>query len=83
MSISDVQHQPRAHRVIQRALASQRMPHAYLFTGPEGVGREMMAVRLAQVLLCGSQVQEAAPGEMALSEPASVKPDPDDSLSHD
>ena len=54
MSIFDVEHQPRAHRVIQRALASRRMPHAYLFTGPHGVGREMLALRLAQVLLCES-----------------------------
>lgn len=33
------------------------MPHAYLFTGPEGVGRELMAMRLAQVLLCQSPVR--------------------------
>ncbi|HOB73002.1 MAG TPA: DNA polymerase III subunit delta' C-terminal domain-containing protein [Phycisphaerae bacterium] len=57
MRISDVQHQPRAHRIIWRALASRRMPHAYLFTGPEGVGREMLAVSLAQVLLCASPVK--------------------------
>ena len=52
MFMCEVQHQPRAHRVIQRALTSQRMPHAYLFAGPEGVGKEMMAVGLAQTMLC-------------------------------
>ena len=59
MSIFDVEHQPRAHRMIQRSLASQRMPHAYIFAGPEGVGREMLASRLAQICLCESPVQRA------------------------
>jgi DNA polymerase-3 subunit delta' len=63
VSIRDVQHQPRAHRIIQRALAGARMPHAYLFTGPEGVGREMMAMGLAQILLCQSPVVAEAPAE--------------------
>lgn len=58
MSIFDVQHQPRAHRIIQRALSSQRMPHAYIFAGPEGVGREMLAERLAKVLLCHAPLEK-------------------------
>ncbi len=76
MSIFDVQHQPRAHRVLQRALASHRMPHAYLFTGPEGVGREMLAVRLAQVLLCPTPTNTSAnaAGADADAEPATALP---------
>lgn len=54
MSIFDVHHQPRAHRIIQRALASQRLPHAYILAGPEGVGREMLARELAKTMLCGA-----------------------------
>lgn len=65
MSIFDVQHQPRAHRVIQQALASKRMPHAYLFAGPDGVGREMLAGRLARLLLCGAPVRAPLPEELA------------------
>lgn len=61
MRISDVQHQPRAHRIIQRALAGRRMPHAYLFAGPEGVGKEMLALGLAQTLLCSSPVKRPGP----------------------
>ncbi len=57
MSIFDVEHQPRAHRILQRALTSDRMPHAYIFAGPEGVGRELMAIKLARVILCGQPVQ--------------------------
>jgi DNA polymerase-3 subunit delta' len=56
VSIFDVQHQPRAHRIIQEALTSKRMPHAYLFAGPEGVGKEMLAVGLAKTLLCSLPV---------------------------
>lgn len=62
MQLADVQHQPRAHRVLQRAIASRRMPHAYLFGGPDGVGKEMMAVGLAQTLLCTSPLRGAMPG---------------------
>jgi DNA polymerase-3 subunit delta' len=65
VSIFDVQHQQRAHRVIQQALASQRMPHAYLFAGPDGVGREMLAGRLACLLLCDSPVRSPLPEELA------------------
>ncbi|NLX12817.1 MAG: DNA polymerase III subunit delta' [Phycisphaerales bacterium] len=61
MSIFDVRHQERAHRIIQRAMTSQRIPHAYLFVGPEGVGKEMLALRLGRVLLCESPIRQPAP----------------------
>lgn len=56
MSLDDVQHQPRARRLIRFALAARRMPHAYIFHGPEGVGRELFAQRLGRVLLCSDPV---------------------------
>jgi len=49
---SDVQHQDRALSIVRRALASGRMHHAYLFEGPEGVGKELAARALAAGLLC-------------------------------
>lgn len=52
MPLSDVLHQDLAQCRIQRAFRSSRIPHAYLFTGPEGVGKQMFATRLATVLLC-------------------------------
>ncbi len=52
MPLSDVLHQPRADRLIRQAMSSDRMPHAYIFHGPEGVGRELFAERLARMLLC-------------------------------
>lgn len=37
---------------LQRALTSQRVRHAYLFTGPEHIGKTLLARRFAQTLLC-------------------------------
>lgn len=52
MRLSDVQHQERALAILRRALASGRTHHAYLFAGPEGVGKERAAVGLAARLMC-------------------------------
>jgi len=41
-----------AIHTLQRALASQRVRHAYLFTGPEHIGKTLLARRFAQTLLC-------------------------------
>ncbi len=38
--------------LLRRALAAQRVRHAYLFTGPEHVGKSLLAQRFAQTLLC-------------------------------
>ncbi len=62
MSFSDVQHQPQAFGRIRSALTSDRVPHAYVFHGPEGVGRELFANRLARVLLCEQPVAHEAAG---------------------
>lgn len=44
--------QPTALETLRRALASGRTHHAYLFDGPEGVGKERAAFGLAQCLVC-------------------------------
>jgi DNA polymerase-3 subunit delta' len=40
--------------VLQRALTSERPPHAWLFTGPEGVGKLATAIEFAAALNCTS-----------------------------
>ena len=53
MSLSDTLHQGHAQRVLQRALSGDRVPHAYVFHGPDGVGKERLAMGFAGRLLCG------------------------------
>jgi DNA polymerase III subunit delta' len=57
MPLSDVRHQDLAQQRIQRALASGRVPHAYVFSGPPGVGKQMLATRFAARLLCESPLE--------------------------
>lgn len=41
--------------ILNRALASNRIAHAYLFSGPEGVGKRLMALALARAIVCSEQ----------------------------
>jgi DNA polymerase-3 subunit delta' len=42
-------------------LTNGRFRHAYLITGPQGVGRRTLAIRLAQALNCSQPVEEGVP----------------------
>jgi DNA polymerase III subunit delta' len=53
MAFSDVQGQPRAIHALRAALREDALHHAWLFTGPSGVGKELTALALAQALVCG------------------------------
>jgi len=54
MSFDGVRYQPSAVRMLRAAVARDRMPHAYLFVGPRGVGKGLAARELAKVLFCAS-----------------------------
>jgi len=59
----DVEHQWAAQRRLQMARASGRIPHAYLFAGPVGVGKQMLAERFGRLLLCSKPVKLKPPAE--------------------
>ena len=50
--LSSVRSQAAAVTTLQRAIASGRVHHAYLFEGADGVGKELAAFGLAQALEC-------------------------------
>ncbi len=50
--------QARAVETLRRALEGERVAHAYLFHGPDGVGKRATALALAQALEC----QQRGPG---------------------
>ncbi|WP_257463408.1 DNA polymerase III subunit delta' [Archangium lipolyticum] len=58
MTLASVVGQPRAIDALQAALRSGSVHHAYLFAGPEGVGKELAAIGLAQALTCPDKPNE-------------------------
>ena len=52
MSFADIIGQERIIRLLQKALAQNLLPHAFLFTGIEGVGKHLTAVTLAKAVNC-------------------------------
>lgn len=63
MRLDDLIGQTQAVTVLRRAIASARVPHAYLFEGPAGVGKRSAGVGLAMALNC--EVTGAGHGEPA------------------
>lgn len=58
----DLVGQEQATAILRRALARDRLAHAYLFEGPPGVGKRSAAIALAMALNCEAA---RAPGESA------------------
>lgn len=54
MSI-DIIGQERPLYIISRAIEHERLAHAYIFTGPDGVGKSALAFWTAQAILCEQQ----------------------------
>jgi DNA polymerase III subunit delta' len=51
--------QEHALSLLQKALVSARLGHAYLFYGPSGVGKKLTALQLAKTLVCQGATAEA------------------------
>ncbi len=52
MSLSTLIGNDRVKGALRRAVARDRLPHALLFAGPEGVGKRTFAVELAKAVTC-------------------------------
>ncbi|MBN1943843.1 MAG: hypothetical protein JW849_11170 [Phycisphaerae bacterium] len=64
LNLSDIIGQSQAVERLRANLAAGRMPHAFCFAGPDGVGRETTARALAGALLCESPATDLT-GESA------------------
>ena len=60
MIFDEVIGQERARGVLARVLSGGRVPHAFLFHGPEGTGKRLVADLFARSLLCASPGPDAA-----------------------
>ncbi len=58
MSFTDIIGQERIIRLLQQALGQDLLPHAFLFTGMEGVGKKLTALTLAKVVNCENGAEE-------------------------
>jgi DNA polymerase-3 subunit delta' len=52
MTFDHVLGHERPKSILRRALSSGRLAHAYLFEGPEGVGKRLMALALVRAVFC-------------------------------
>jgi DNA polymerase-3 subunit delta' len=58
MRLRDIAGQDRATALLLRAVASERLAHAILFDGPDGVGKRSAALGLALALCCPNEPQK-------------------------
>lgn len=54
MALKKIHGHKRQLDIISRALKNNKVPHAYLFSGPSGIGKRLVATMLAKSLQCDS-----------------------------
>jgi len=54
--------QDKAKRMLQRSLENDRVPHAYIFKGPDGVGRKLFGRGFAAAINCRNRTTAGACG---------------------
>ncbi len=67
MAFKSILGQGQAIEVLSSALKNKRVPHAYLFVGPEGTGKRTAALKWAMVLNCRKPVSETEACEVCPS----------------
>lgn len=60
MRLEDLVGQDQAVTVLRRAIATHRVPHAYLFEGPPGIGKRSAAIGLGMALNCDASANAGA-----------------------
>jgi DNA polymerase-3 subunit delta' len=58
MSLKEIFCQDKAISILQKGFAADKMPHAYIFAGAEGIGKFKTAREWARLLLCKNPVAE-------------------------
>ncbi len=61
MPFADIIGHDRAKVLLRSAIVQDRLAHAYLFHGDDRIGKRLLAVRLAQALLCETLPADHAP----------------------
>jgi DNA polymerase-3 subunit delta' len=61
-----------AERALAAALAGGRMHHAWLLTGPQGIGKATLAYRFARAALASAQERDASAESLAVAETTSA-----------
>jgi DNA polymerase-3 subunit delta' len=72
VNLSEIVCQDKAIAALQRAFAAGRMPHAYLFSGEDGIGKYTAARAWAKMLLCQHRTQR--PGDPVFSDSCGTCP---------
>jgi DNA polymerase-3 subunit delta' len=58
MTLKEIIGHRRPIKMLQKAILNDRLPHAYLFLGPEGTGRRLTALALAKALNCENGIDD-------------------------
>ncbi|MBU1432354.1 DNA polymerase III subunit delta' [Myxococcota bacterium] len=77
MRFDEIQHQATAVEVLSRAMQRGRLHHAYVFSGPDGVGKGMVARALAMALLCQAPTEAGGCGRCGACKRATHQQHPD------
>ncbi|MHC4844285.1 MAG: DNA polymerase III subunit [Planctomycetota bacterium] len=63
MSLKDIFSQDKPVKILQCAFSADKVPHAYVFAGQEGVGKFTTAAQWAKLLLCKDVTKEKTNGQ--------------------
>ncbi len=59
MSFKEIHGQERQIKIIKKSIENDRIPHAYLFLGEDGIGKRLTALTMAKALNCSSMVDDS------------------------